>query len=459
MAERKTGPVKPPVIDLEARESVSSASEPVADASAPPVGGDADAAVEPTPEAPAEAVIEPRSEPAADTPTEPEPMPDPAPRPDAETWRPPTPPPVPERKRAGVPASTLALAIGGGAVAGALLVYLLALAGLLPQRQAADPAPALAALSQQQDALAARLDTLPLDDAGLADRVAALEAAAPAGDDPAVADLTAQVATLGRRVEALGDGAGGADAAALADTIAALETRLAAIEAQAGEQTAAVADLRAALSTAQDDATAQGRTIASLQQGLSEARAELAARAGTPVVEMNAALQLPLLLSGLESAFSTGRSFATELASLATLLPEADIPASLRNAAGTGLAAPRAIVADLEAAIPEMLAVRPGTPEATWDQAVGDWLSSLLALRPTGEIAGTTPEAIVTQIEGAVSRGEFQRAVGLFEALPEPMRAAAGRLPADVAAQADAAAFLAAVRAAGITVRENGATP
>ncbi len=70
-----------------------------------------------------------------------------------------------------------------------------------------------------------------------------------------------------------------------------------------------------------------------------------------------------------------------------------------------------------------------------------------MALRPAEEIAGDTPEAVVSRLEGAVKRHDFASAATLLAQLPQPMQAAAGELGAAIAAHAAADTFLAGLRA------------
>ncbi|MDB5506954.1 MAG: hypothetical protein JWR75_1592 [Devosia sp.] len=438
MAERKSGPVKPPVIDLEAR------SVPSAQPTVEPV----------PPEVETAAAVEPPQAPETVEPVEQAPAPPPEMTVE-ETLR--QSPSLSAAESRATPrpvmrsAGGLAVAIAGGALGGALLVYLLALADLLPERSepAVDYAPALAAQAEQLTALETQLGTLgeAPDTAALETRIAALETAADAlpATSTAAPDLTAietRIADLSAEVAALSTEAAPDETAALTEAVA-----------EADRNLTALADRVATIETASGNFTTE---IAALQASLNAAEADLAARAGTPVIEMNAALQMPLLLSGLEAAFANGRPFDTELVSLSALMPDVPIPEPLAASAADGLLAHEAIAAQLNSVVPDILAARPADTNASWQQGTLDWLGGLLALRPVGEIAGDTPDAILSQIVGAVSRRDFAAADALFNRLPAPMRQAAGTLPAAIAAQASATAFLDALRRAGLTVRQEG---
>jgi len=101
-----------------------------------------------------------------------------------------------------------------------------------------------------------------------------------------------------------------------------------------------------------------------------------------------------------------------------------------------------------------MLAATPTRPDAGWGEAALDWAKSLLALRPSGEIAGTTPEALVSQLEAALNRRDFARAHALFGQLPLAMQAPAAELDEKIALQAEGAALIQALRSKAL-----GTTP
>jgi hypothetical protein len=155
---------------------------------------------------------------------------------------------------------------------------------------------------------------------------------------------------------------------------------------------------------------------------------------------------VPLLLSSLETAFATGTPYSGDLLSLVALDPALSVPKVVADRAATGLSGHETITQRLSEAIPDILAARPTTPDAGWEATTLDWLKTLLAARPTGEIEGDTPEAVLSRIEGAVARGEFGEASRLFAILPEPMRLAAGDLPAEISAQAEAFGFIETLR-------------
>lgn len=496
MAERKSGPVKPPVIDLKARETTDASAEtpeapaaaepaeaaapkpkssrgakPVTEAAPPvaeskgeaelpfsgpetgraaadgvPLPGDRSAEAAPeqatAPEPAPEPAFEPASEPQ--TPPAPEPEPQPAPIP-----RPPRPP-----ARLAMPWSAISIAAGAGAVLGAGLTYLLANWIALPHQAPPfdDPAPALASLNDSVDGLETRLATaegavadtraslettasaLATETAALRQSIADVEAAIPEPQPPVdLSSIEAELQRLDSRVAAIASGASSADAAALAEdlvrieqSLAAIDTRLTEFENRASANDASLAALRDELETAKTAIAAQTRTLGG--------------------AEIGPAVKLPLIVSGLEAAFATGRPYASELDGLRALLPDLDVPSEIAARADSGLARPDALATRFEEALPDILAGRTGEMTGDWAQDALTWARALLALRPAEEMEGDTPEAIVSRLEAAVERRDFIAAAALLAQLPAPMRQAAGDVGSDIAAHAQAATFVTDLR-------------
>ncbi|MHA6689165.1 COG4223 family protein [Devosia sp. A449] len=379
---KPTGPVKPPVLDLKAREASAGPSA---------------------------------SKPAPDK--------DPAPSP-----KPAVAPPVVTPSR-----FALGAAVAGG-VLGLAAAYGLAWFGLWPTPPAA-PAPADPRLAQFASAipeLETVTQTTQAELATLNQRLGALESAEPA----APATATGEPADLSG-VET--------DIAALAARIDRLSTAPAPTA-----DTGAVDGLRAeliALTTRLDEVAARLGTAEAGLRSLDTTMTATTATLAEQPSDIGAVLQLPLILSGLDTAFATGRPYASELAALRAALPSAAIPTALANAATTGLARPDVIASRFANVLPAMLAGRPANPDAQWQDGALDWFRSAIALRPTGEIDGDSPEAVMSRLEGAIARRDFLSAESLLATLPAPMLAAAEDVPALVTSQAEAARFLDAVRA------------
>jgi hypothetical protein len=441
MADRKSGPVKPPVIDLTARDATRSAAE----------GGKTAAKTPARPKAATETSDQTAS-PAAETGSE---FVTEAPRP-AEPPRatPTTPPPPRPQARLAMPWSAISIAAAGGALLGTGLTYLLASWIALPSSAPRfdDPAPVLAEQAERVSDLEQRfaaveeaaLDTqLSLDatitqlDSGFADIRKSIEEVRATMPAPVTVDLSGieeQLRTLESRVDAVGAGASSADAGALAKNLVAMEaglaeltTRMSGIDQQFATINAAIDRFAADLGAAKSAIAAQNLSIGPSNLG--------------------PAIKLPLVVSGLETAFAAGRPYATELESLKTILPDLAVPAALEASASTGLSRPDDLASRFATAVPAILAGRTQTTTGDWARDALEWAKALLALRPSGEIEGDTPEAVISRLEAAIGRRDFVAAAALVQQLPEPMRFAAEPLASEIAALAEAETFIAALRA------------
>lgn len=474
MADRKSGPVKPPVIDLTARDATRNADgeKPVGQRAAPKtpkpklsdraVQQSADAPVEaaaepaaPEPSAPAEPVAtaaEPRPEAVAEAagPVEtPEPAETAGP---AEATRSAPPPPRPQARLA-MPWSAISIAAVGGALLGTGLTYLLATWISLPSNTPiiADPAPELAEQAERLSGLEERfaaveeasMDTqVSLDatitqlDTGFTEMRQSVESLRAAIPEPATADLSAleaELRTLEGRVEAIAAGASSADADALGQSLVGIEQSL--------------STLSNRMSEIDQQFSATDAAIEGFSSDLAAAKAAIAAQNQSIGGDIGPAIKLPLVVSGLETAFSTGRPYTAELESLTTILPDLAVPAAVAAAANSGLSRPDELANRFAAALPDILGGRTGAGTGDWSRDALEWARALLAIRPAGEIEGDSPEAVISRLEAAMQRRDFVAAADLFGQLPEQMRVAAGPLADEIAAHAEAETFIAGLRA------------
>lgn len=316
-----------------------------------------------------------------------------------------------------------------GGVLGLGGAYALAMLGYWPTQPApAQPAdPRLAAISTAVPELQSLTSTTQGEVAALADRVAALEGVEPAEPNVDLEPLNAALAALSARVDSLSSAAvaPGEVNSDNIEAIATLETNLEALRAEASGAASAIESLSSRLA-AIEDAQQASASVADSQ------------------------VRLPLILSGFETAFAGGRSYDGELAALRQVLPDLSVPETVAAGAMTGLKRPDAVIAAFDAALPDILAARPLDGDAGWQGATADWFRGVIALRPTGDVDGDGPEALVAQVEAALLRRDFAAAQSAFSRLPQAMQDAAGPVAADLAAQAAAEAFLLALRQASL---------
>jgi hypothetical protein len=366
-----------------------------------------------------------------------------------------------------MPWSAISIAAGAGALLGVGLAYLLANWVALPQQapRYADPTTPLSELSDRLLALDARvasleettIDTRVAADATLVqldttttalrqeidDVRRAMPAPQPAAD---LSGLEQQLQTLESRVSAIGAGVSSADATRFAENLVSLEQKLARIE-------AGFAQL--------DSRFGAGDTaVTALRNDIEEVKAALAAQSRTlGGTAIGPAVKLPLIVSGLEAAFASGRAYASELDGLRALLPDLAVPATLTQRAATGLPRPDALLARFEDRLPDILTGRTGESTGDWTKDALEWAKALLALRPAEEREGDTPEAIVSRLEGAMQRRDFLAAAALLAQLPPAMRSAAGDVGTDIATLAEAETFITRLRSEALAPPEAPAAP
>jgi hypothetical protein len=123
------------------------------------------------------------------------------------------------------------------------------------------------------------------------------------------------------------------------------------------------------------------------------------------------------------------------------------MPQNLDQSALVGLVPPNRIISNFNHILPQMLASRPPTPNANWQQRMLDTMKSVLALRPTSLTGGDPVENLVAQIEAAISRQDFISANHLINLLPLPMYTSLGDISEQVSVMAEATLLLDQARA------------
>jgi hypothetical protein len=345
----------------------------------------------------------------------------------------PVPPPVPTRPASSSPA-WLAGVLGG--VLGLGGAYGLAALGYWPAPGIETPAadPRVAEISTALPELQTVTDTIQSELSVLTNRVGALEtapaaessvAASPAAPaDTAQLDaLTAEITTLQARLDEMA-----AQNSASADVSTDYSAEITALQSGLGEFDQQIAALRTALD-------AMGGRVDTL---------ETAQEASAGADQSQA--RLPLILSSFETAFANGRDYADALRAMRAALPDLTVPEMVTANAASGIKRPEVIAAEFNAVLPDMLAARPLESSEGWQGATAEWFRGIIALRPTGEVEGNDPEAIIARLEAALARRDFGAAAEEFAQLPSGMQAAAGSVGSDIAAQAQAFAFLTQLR-------------
>ena len=439
MAERKSGPIKPPIIDLTVQKT----------------GG-------PAPKKPPETTKATRAEahPVADkgkrsantsgtarkTSTQP-------------TQAPPKTSKIPPPPSRQSPAVTAILGAMGGAVLGIALAYGLAMSGYWPTPNAPATQPASAELesklaaqnAQQNTALSdvrasiddlekrvteqhAGADARNLQFKNLQTRIAALEAI---GSLPEVnlTPINSALTEMKTRIELLA-AVGGANGEALPiEALVTLEQKLAALTEQ-------VSTLTQSNQTDMENLRSELNALIEAAQSQSE----------TTNAQNQTGAQISLALSGFNAALASGRPYQDDLALLSISLPDLAIPQIVAERAVQGMVAPEALLREFSQTVPKMLAVKPVNPNAGWQERALEKLKAAVALRPSGPIEGDTPEAVLSRLEAAIITADFNLASSLYQSLPEPMRTAAPTLGKHIESLTLAHIFVRHMRAMALEV-------
>jgi hypothetical protein len=323
-------------------------------------------------------------------------------------------PPRVARSQGGLRAS-LAGAIGGAVVAALIAAgdYYLRPASDLAQEDA-NRLTALEANSQRDSSAMeaeARRGAAALSD--LAKRLGALEAANSGNPAAAATEATQRVTAQVKDLRAAAD-AGREQTAGLADRIAKLES----------EASRASADSPAL--------SALGARIDKIEAAQAATKSESLATTERSAAGDNAAA-IAVVAAEVRDKLASGAPFGPELAALERLGVEpADLTAlrAVANGAPTG----KALAASFTAVAPKVL---DATSHAVRGGAVDRFLAhirGLVHVHVLNEKAGDDPSALISQIEGALGRGDAAGALAAFNKLPKGARQASG----DWAAQAGA---------------------
>lgn len=274
-------------------------------------------------------------------------------------------------------------------------------------------------LQADLDAVKQQLDTLNRAvSSGSAGEGAGLEAIATRADA-----LEASVTELSARIDTLDAGSGGVDSTLSGELDTVAQTAKAASE--------GVAALRGELETLSSSLSEAQSQIAAFGGRLTKVESDIEAGAGSRVAAAIAA-------SALKSAADRGAGFMSELEAYAAVSADEDTVAALRDYAASGVPTPAQLVERFPAVANRIIASSNGLGA---DAGIVDRLSasarSLVQIRPVGEVEGTEPGAVTARMEVALREGDFERAIGEWETLPEAARTASMDFVDDLRARRD----------------------
>ncbi|MGE0501102.1 MAG: COG4223 family protein [Rhizobiaceae bacterium] len=355
---------------------------------------------------------------------------------DSRTGMPPLAPAPAPRRGAG-----LVSGLAGGAIA-LLAAGGLNYAGLLPlsiqNEDAGGSEAAIVALRSEIETLKADLASLRAAPGGagmeelrqaLADQTGRVDGLA-SSLDTVIGDL----ATLRQAVDA-GGGEGASAIQALETRVRAMESLIAGLSGGGGTVSEAqIAELAAKIATVESAASAASAAAATAESGTAEVAAKLASieQAVTDLASRiegqseQPKVALAIAAAALRAALDRGGTFTAEVETFAVIAANSpDLPA-LREAAAAGVSTRAELVAGMPKAAEAMIdAGRAAEPEAGFWASLWESLKSLVSVRPIGAMEGPGVPETVSRIEAAVQQGDLGRALSEYDALPEPVKAAA----------------------------------
>lgn len=307
----------------------------------------------------------------------------------------PTPRPATEdRKPAGFGTGALVAAIIGGlvALAGAgALQYGGVLPALGPSGGTATPAPSgadLAALSARLDRLQGQFAAAPANGAGsnaaLVERLNAVEAAVKSGA-----------------------GQGGVQSAANTEALAALK-------AEQGQATNAIAALRTELATLK-------QAVADARKAGEARTAELERKVDAPRRDISMAKAIAV--SSLKTAIDRGGPFLGELDTLTGISADDPVIGVLKPFAAIGVPARAELIRRFPVIADQIIStVNQPAESANWGDRLMASAMSIVKVRPVGNVEGDTPEAIVARMEEKLRDGDLKGAAIEWQSLPGPAK-------------------------------------
>ncbi|TPL47289.1 mitofilin family membrane protein [Mesorhizobium sp. B2-4-6] len=284
------------------------------------------------------------------------------------------------------------------------------------------------------------LDGVNGEIASLKSEIAALKESGDTGAAAKVSGLSSALEQVKADVAALKSSAGqsgdGAALKALGDKVGQIETTVADLQKNGnaapvdlGPLNEKIAGLDALVKSTGDAAKAEDGRVAALEQSVSQLSGKVEAQASQPKIA------LAIAASALKSALDRGAPFATELDTFAAIAPDAPELAALRSYAEKGVPTRATIASEADAAANAMVeAATPVDQNAGFFQSLVSSAESLVKVRPVGTIEGKGVPETVARMEVAVNQGDYAKALGEYDTLPDAAKAAgadfAGKLKA-----------------------------
>lgn len=280
--------------------------------------------------------------------------------------------------------------------------------------------------------------------------VAALENSAQSGSESIVQALEGRIGALETRVESSVTGQSSALPADLEEKIASLEEKvetlqtsgsndgssqlqekLLAVEKVQNEQATALSGLQASFSGLESAVKSadqqQTQTLQSLQSRLDAVEKTLSG----PREDIKVARAIAA--ASLKAAIDRGGSFMAELEAFASVegsngqggTADSASVDQLRTYAASGVPSRSNLLASFPAAADAMIdAANGGNSDAGLVDRLLNSATSLVKIRPVGDVSGDSVQAIVARMESRLANGDLQGALNEWKTLPEKARSA-----------------------------------
>ncbi len=257
-------------------------------------------------------------------------------------------------------------------------------------------------------------------------------------DLPEPVDLT----NINKKIEFLSDkiatidaGANSADASAIINSISLLREQSELLSEE-------INNLRAVNSENQIKIDALNEQITKLNEKNTKLAEQLSLLDNKETIINSTPNQLELNILAFKGAINSGQPFSAELAAIKTSNPNINIDNILLENAASGFSPPREIAKQFALLVPQLLAAKPIDKNATLGQKLKEKIFSLLAIRPIGKVEGDSLEAIIANIEDALEKNDFLRAEKLFNSLPKELKPISNNIAEQVANLAKAQKFI-----------------
>lgn len=250
------------------------------------------------------------------------------------------------------------------------------------------------------------------------------------GEEQQITALSQEISALEQaisRIEEESRQAASAGTSALAERVAALEK---AGPGSSEDLVARIEQLRADMEATRDAQSRLIERVDSLEQKIADRSAEQ---------RINRAFAA----ARLKSAIDRGGSFAPELRAYEAVAPDDPAIATLRDLAESGVPTRQALVERFAEVARDMLnALHIGNADSGMLDRLMASARSVVTVRPTGDVEGSEPEAIVARMENALNRGDLGRAIAEWESLPQAAKEVSLDYAADIRARLEAERIL-----------------